>query len=136
MRKDFPTREELMAKSIVVLEHQNIMDADEEALVQSVLNEKRRVLPLPDNYLQTPREVLAMNITTKEQEEAAQKIIDEQRAKMRERVQKTIPTEEGLKQNLADLQAQKAELEKPVQRFCEFCDSKGVRHKLNCTRPR
>jgi hypothetical protein len=120
-----PSREELMMMPITVLEHQNIESQEEEMVVQEVLNKRRASMPVQGEIYRN--DIIAQNIQTQEEEAEAQRIIDERVAKLRpQAVVEEVPE---VSQNLPI---------PPVElkvKFCEFCDSKGVRHKLNCTRP-
>ena len=39
------------------------------------------------------------------------------------------------RETMKEIEGELKEIEKELKPFCEFCTSKGVRHKLNCTRP-
>ena len=115
--------------------------------------ERLRMMPM--NLLQ------GIDIKTKEEEDLVQKVLDEKRASMPVMIDLNIPssmtdnmTGEKEAKLQAEIDAKKAEARakfvhtdvsdetttlEPIissekKPFCQFCDSKGVRHKKNCTR--
>lgn len=144
-----PSRQQLMTMPITLLEHQNVESPEEERIVQSVLNERRAKMPLNREIYR--RDAIAAVIETPEQEKMWQKKIDERNEKARIKFQggteptdlpdpEPEPTNEDTVPSVGEpTPATEPELPPQLEakaKFCEFCDSKGVRHKLNCTRPR
>lgn len=116
-----PSKDELMTMPITHLEHQNIESQEEERLVQDILNLRRASMPVQGEIYRN--DIIAQNIQTPEEEAEAQRIIDARVSKLR---------------NMPVLEEDLEEAPEPEvvaqAKFCQFCDSKGVRHKLNCTR--
>lgn len=112
----FPTKEELRSMSLARLRLIDVKNIDEETIVQEIVNEKTKILP--------PTQEISRkgipDIKTPEEEAKFQKVIDERIAKIRGET------------NIPEDSNPVVALEKP---FCNFCDSKGVRHKKDCTRP-
>lgn len=125
MRSTFPTREELLAMPLSRIRRvaTDIQDKDEEELVQEVVNIKRIDEPAEGIIYRND----VPDIRTKEEEEKWQKIIDERTRKAKgitaAAFVEPAKTEQVPDNALPDVQP---------TRFCEFCDSKGGRHKKNC----
>lgn len=109
------TREKLMEMPIFQLRGLDIKTKEDELLVQEVLNEKLQNEPRANNNRVLSSEKTDRLTPLKEKELQAQ--LDG------EPVSEPIASEPVV------------DLPKPTNsKFCEFCDSKGVRHKKNCTR--
>ena len=93
-----------------VLRGIDIRTPDEEKIIQELVNKKLQRAPIP---VVINRPTDKTDFKTKEQELEFQKVIDE-------RVASARPQEEKAKLN----------------RFCEFCTSKGVKHLKICNRPK
>ena len=137
MRQKFPTREELLVMPVQRLRLLDITDKDEEDLVQSVLNQKEHNAPLMEKL-----NIIVPDIKTKEQEDHWQKIIDEKTAQIRasSQVKEITPDDdippldipsEAVESPVAN-ETPESDNTPVVNKFCEFCDSKGVRHKKGC----
>jgi hypothetical protein len=105
--KNFPSMEELMAMPLYRLKLLDISTAEEEAMVQTAINAKVQNSPAPS--LNKPLRI--PDIKTGEEEKHWQGIVDAEREKLRPR-----PINPEVK----------------VKRFCEQCNSRGVRHKKDC----
>ena len=142
-----PPATELAQMSLMQLRRLDIRSADEEALVQAAINAKTESQPVltPVYTGDVP------DIKNKEQEEHWQKIVDERKEAARPR---TVQMGDIVSGELNDLPlgvlsqptvtvtlTPSTTTDSPVttsiniQAFCQFCDSKGVRHKKACTRP-
>ncbi len=111
------TREQLLEMPISTLRALDIKTIEDEQLVQAVLNEKLQHEPNNFNRITLPSE--ATDKMTPEKEKELQAKLDGTVTEITasETVAKTIePT--GTE----------------VKAFCDFCTSKGVRHKKECTR--
>lgn len=133
-----PSKEELLTMPIAVLENQKIESKEEETLVQSILDQRRAQMPPQQNIY---RGDIPFRIETPEKEAEYQKIIDERTAKVRPQL--GVVTQDSTPEPIPNSEEEQKVEESPVPvavearaRFCEFCDSKGVRHKLSCTRPK
>lgn len=124
------SKEELLTMPIAVLENQKIESKEEEALVQEILNQRRANMP-PQQ--EVSRAGIPFNIETPEQEAEAQKIIDERTAKLRPQA---VVEPESTPETPIEPQIEELPKVEAKTRWCEYCDSKGGRHKLNCTRPK
>ena len=133
------TREELEVMPIELLRGRDIQTKEEEDLVQEVLNE-RLITEVPNFQPDIPfRQGTTTDIKDKAQEDALQAKIDAQKEahkKFYAPVVEDIPSEVPL----AEVPIEPTPIVEPtpepvVVKFCEFCDSKGVRHKKVCTRP-
>ena len=131
----FPTREKLMEMTMETLRNLDVQTQDEEKLLQEVIDikyknsiiiEEIKIDDVPD-------------IKTPEEETKWQEILDGRRKEARKRMglvdESTIVVkdlkEEELVREIKKIDEQILEL-KP---FCQYCNSKGVRHKKECTRP-
>lgn len=102
-----------------------------------------------------------VEIKTKEQEDHYQKLIDAEMERLKPKPIEVVLSEPELEQKIAEIETKQEEItsfvtsdavapiilteelkakltsDAPIliKKFCEFCDSKGVKHKLNCTRP-
>ena len=118
---------------IVSLRMLDLSSPEEEKLVQDVLDEKLMDAPLEVNLdgIHIP------DITTPEEEAKYQAKIDERESKMR-----ASRFESKVEEEKAELEKIQEEITKETPltvaevktAFCLHCDSKGVRHKSNCTR--
>lgn len=122
--------EELENMPIYLLRGIDIQSKEEEVLVQGVLNKK---------YLEMPAKVdlsISSSLTddmTPEKESELQAEIDAKKEEYKVRVfagtvddnADTVKTGDNLPP---------ANTQNIPKRFCEFCTSKGVRHKKDCTR--
>lgn len=120
---------------------------DEEKIVSEVMNRKLAGLP-PERKIQINDIIHQMNLEramTPELEDKYQKMIDERMAKERVLIPESISEQEvNLDSVLATPAAEHStattsdvivETPEPVEitsRFCNSCDSKGVRHKKGC----
>jgi hypothetical protein len=124
IRSSFPTREQLGAMSIDRLRALDIQDGEEEKLVQEILDCKLAASPPVVDIHSN------VDITTKEQEDMIQGELDEKRAKVRARGKKIEIKAETPIETPTEIPAE------TPKKFCEFCTSKGGKHKLDCKRPR
>jgi hypothetical protein len=113
-------REQLLEMPISQLRGLDIKEKEDELLVQEVLNEKLESEP----NLDPNRPVLSSSETdnlTPEKERALQARLDAE--------DEEVSAE-------PEVITEVIEPETPVvkKRFCQFCDSKAVRHKKECTR--
>ena len=117
------------------LRNVRIETVDQEKVVQEIVNLRMATQPpLGQIY----RGDIPFKITTVEEEKKWQKIIDQRTQELKDKYSKAGMTEEELvQQELNKLEAQKIELEKPIEKaICLFCDTKSkMRHKKVCTRP-
>ena len=118
-------KEKLKLMPIFQLKRLDIKTKEEELLIQEILNEKMQNEPKidPNRIVFSSKETDAM---TPEKEAQLQAIM-EQKTKKVEVPQMELTEPEVIK--MAD--TVKEILKKP---FCQFCNSKGVRHKKECTR--
>jgi hypothetical protein len=101
-----------------VLRQMDIRTTDEEKEVQMVLNRRLAASPIP---VEQPKFMSSeTDNMTIEKERELQAKIDARNEENRKRFQESIKETD--------------EVGNPVKKFCEFCDSKGVKHKKNCTR--
>ena len=119
-----------MAMPLHRLKMLDIQSAEEEAMVQTAINAKIQNSPAPalSEKFHVP------DIKTGEEEAHWQAIVDAEREKLK-------PPSISMEQIIPDA-TQVADIEvvsepsEPselvVKRFCEHCDSKGVRHKKGC----
>jgi hypothetical protein len=145
MRITFPTREQLDAMSISRLRGIDIAEKDEELLVQEIINRKTAALP-PDPEKIKSNDV--PDISTPEEEEKWQKILDERRAAVKARSIVNVdalpedegitnqPSQESVPEN-AQVTATDASAitSVPLEDTgikCEVCGSKSSRHKKDC----
>jgi hypothetical protein len=136
-----PPREELMTMPITVLEHQNIENAEEEKLVQEILDLRRSQMP-PQKQVYN-NDAIQANISTKEDEAKWQKVIDERKAKLQGMISTSVTATTSPTVNAGPYESIHTEQESvsevnPMHTkvFCKFCNFNGFRHKLNCTRPK
>lgn len=132
------TREELETMPLELLRGRDIRTKEEEDLVQEVLNE-RLVVEMPDFQPDIPfRQGTTTDIKDKAEEEALQAKIDAQREahrKLYESRVEEVPSDTPIEEAPIEPTPIVEPLPDPtVVRFCEFCDSKGGRHKKDCTR--
>jgi hypothetical protein len=118
--KNFPSMEELMAMPLYRLKLLDISTAEEEAMVQTAINAKVQNSPAPS--LNKPLHI--PDIKTVEEEKYWQGVVDAEREKLR-------PQAVSMEQIVPDA-SQVADMPEVKKRFCEHCDSKGVRHKKVC----
>ncbi len=98
----------------------DVQDKDEEDILQDVLDYKLSFRPAETVKINT---AYIPDIKTPEEEAKWQKIIDEK-----------VKPKPYATQNQRTIQ-ESFSIDKN-ERFCEFCDSKGVRHKKDCKRPK
>lgn len=141
MRSTFPSQEELREMPVALIRLIDIQDTDEERLVQDILNEKFRSLPLDQDVYTGD----VPDIKTKEEEEYWQKILDDRRQKKILASQgpdadfpldneDPVPTEVA-PETPSEPGVQEDPIKEPesVKKFCEFCDAKGpISHKKDC----
>jgi len=147
LRGYLPSREELRAIPMSALRNLDIKTVDQMNLVQEVVNERLQNEPLEikiDNSDVERKMDREINRMTPEKEAVYQKTIDERV----QAVKPKLPTDEKIKEASTILEIiqeeikteegeiEKVKTEQPVKRFCEFCDSRGFRHKSKCTRPK
>lgn len=140
----FPTMEELSTMSIKKLRLLDIMDAQQEAMVQIVINSKVLTQPVS-------REIKTSdvpNIRDGETEKKWQIILDERREAIRPKtvsMNAIVPDGEVVIPIVEESEVLPAILEKveevpvietfPVtERWCNNCDSKGGRHRKDCAK--
>ncbi len=137
----FPTREELMRKPLEAVRHLDIRTKEEEMLVQEVVNVRMSRIGVDSERIYR-RDV--PDIKTKEEEEFWQAKIDErmERAKAKpiefENAEEARVSEEQVLEKITALEEERAQVEVTDNLtipFCEYCDSKGIRHKKECARP-
>ena len=122
----FPTLQEMQDMSIPRLRNLPIETKEQEDLVQKILDSKVVVAPVQK---QVYRGDIPFEIKTLEEEKKWQAVVDEREAEIRG------ASEPFLASKVEALQAEKAVIEKELKgKFCNHCDSKGWKHKLNCTR--
>lgn len=124
----FPTLEQLRTMPNAHFKGLNVTTKEQEEMIQQVVNERLLKNPITKPIYTGD---VPFAIKSKEEELKWQQILDERRA-----ASQVKPVEMGkeaeLKIEIVELEAKKEALE--AKRFCEFCDSKGARHKSNCTR--
>lgn len=157
------SREQLMDMPMSILRNVDIQNADEERIVQDVLNTRLKDMPVGVS-MSFPASVTD-GIKTVEDEMRLQKIMDDRRMKLKAHVigattpeeeeeEAPSPEEEDMEaptSPAADVTPVEEPLVPPSTeplpepsevvgktevKFCDYCDSKGVSHKKVCTRPR
>ena len=119
----FPSMQELYAMPLSRLRTLDINNSEEEAMVQTVINAKVQNSPAPVPF----KPIHVPDIKNGEEEQYWQKLVDEQKEEMRPKpvsMEQIVPD--------ASLVQEIKPIEPVVKRFCEHCDSKGVRHKKTC----
>lgn len=99
----------------------DIRTKEEELLVQEVLNEKLQYEPKVDLNKVTFSSQETDRLTPEIERELQAKIdgsVTHETIVIDDEIEVAVPTTEVVESN----------------KFCDFCDSKGVRHKKNCTR--
>ena len=145
MTPNFPSRDRLVGMSLERLRLVDVHDKEEELLLQEIVNSKLAVLPPQGeaNRSDVP------DIKTPEQEAEWQAKIDERNAAIKNRYAPAPDSTAGAPNS--DVPIITADALKPAQtfaelpvlgevpgdatvakRFCDQCDSKGVRHKKEC----
>ncbi len=135
--------EKLHSMPLEVLRNLDIRSKDEEIILQAVVSEKMKSAPIGSMPQLTPEEqkLLDSPQLTPEKEKEIQARLDERRAKYRSIVvgEKT-PSIEKLQienKDITGINPVPSEIQKEFsleKKFCEFCTSKGVKHKKDCTR--
>lgn len=118
------TLEELQDMPIHLLQGIDITSKEEEDLVQGVLNEKRSNQPVVVDF------IIPSYMTDNMDGEKEAKLQAEIDAKKEEAKKRLLP-DTVLIVPEEEIQKVSEVVKAP---FCQFCDSKGVRHKKNCTR--
>jgi hypothetical protein len=150
----FPTREELLKMPLSHVRAQDIKTIEQEYLIQEIVNLKLGQQGIDGAMINRTAIVRDngkyVDIKTKEQENHFQALIDAETEKLKAKQQTILPlSEEVLEAKISEIEKKQEEIKAvtpeivneslsipELKRFCEFCDSKGVRHKLNCTRER
>ena len=116
--------------SITRLRSLDVKDREEESLVQEVVNSKF-MAKVPEVYkLDIP------DIKTPEEEALWQAKVDERVHKVKEKMGLLDVADIEVPEVVTDSNVpEDMTLDSKTDRFCEFCDSKGVRHLKSCTRP-
>ncbi len=136
MRASFPSRDQLSAMSLERLRLVDVYEKDEEELVQEIINSKVELMPLSGDVYRGD----VPDIKTPEEEAEWQKKIDERaQAKRPTPVTLSLSDEETVEKDEEESTSTNL-IEEPIvagskkteTRFCDFCDSKGVRHKKDC----
>lgn len=134
------TREDMRLMPMHKLRHLDIRTAEQERMVQEVINEKLIASPQVGNPLVFPASVTDA-IKTPEDEALLQAKMDAHNAVNRaqlmgQEVELEDEEEEEDEETVAiPLETESlAEVTAPVKVFCKFCDSKGGAHKKVCTR--
>jgi hypothetical protein len=124
MRNSFYTRQQLSEMPLSVLRNLDIQDAEEEAMIQEIVNIKVGNMPLPHKAINRSD---VPDIQTPEEEEKWQGIIDERERKLRETL--TSATIPGV-----EISGNPPTIEYPEKKKmgCDKCGSKGWRHKAGC----
>ncbi len=118
--KIFPTMEQLSAMSMHQLRSLDISSGDEELMVQTVINAK-----LDSQPVATPSQIRVPDIKNGEEESYWQNKIDEEKTRLQPvqvKLESIVP-DATLVHDLTPIE---------TKRFCDKCDSKGVRHKKIC----
>ncbi len=111
-------KQKLLLMSISQLRALDIKTAEDEALVQEVLNEKLKAEP----HIDISRPIL--------RSEETDRITPEKEKELQEKLDGPITVSEPV-----DVSQETTGTPEPEEvNFCNFCDSKGVRHKKECTR--
>lgn len=127
--KMLPSKEVLLDTPLHLLKNamtSRVDTPEEERLLEEIIKQKEIASPLQREVY---RGDVPMQIRTPQEEAEIQKTLDDRKEILRGTLQRISPTgqiEPLLKEDLSK--------EPEVKRFCQFCDSKGFRHKLNCTR--
>jgi len=124
-----PSREVLVDTPLHLLKNamtSRVESPEEERILQEIIQSKEMVVPIKREIF---RGDVPMQIETPQQEAEIQKTLDDRKEILRGTLQRVSPT--GQIEPVLQAELPK---EPGVTRFCQFCDSKGVRHKLNCTR--
>jgi hypothetical protein len=131
MRNSFPSRDQLCAMSLDRLRLVEIKEKDEEDLVQEIINSKTVATPSVQKVYRGD----VPEIKTPEQEKVWQEKINEREAKIKEQEVVVLP-EAPVAPEAPEEAIEEIDLNTPNEdRFCQFCNSKGKRHKKECTRP-
>ncbi len=110
-------REQLISMPISQLRSLDIKSAEEEQLVQEILNEKLQNEPQVDPNRASLSSRETDNLTP------------EKEAELQARLDGKVVSQET---ETVDIPVEIVDISKP---FCEFCDAKGpISHKANCTR--
>ena len=131
---------DLSALPLEVLRNIDVESPLEERVLQSIIDKKLRVAPV---QVEINRAGDKTDFRSPAEEAEFQKVIDERVASARPKPEILITEEvepssavellkeEVLETKIEELKEEKAKLD----RFCEFCTSKGVRHLKTCNRP-
>lgn len=117
---------DLSALPLEVLRNIDVESPLEERVLQSIIDKKLRVAPV---QVEINRASDRTDFKTPAEEAEFQKIINERVASARPQAEEASESE--LENKIEELKEEKAKLD----RFCEFCTSKGVRHLKTCNRP-
>ena len=127
------TEEQLMKMPMAVLRHVDIDTVEDEKLVQKVLNTRLHDMPMP-NTPSFPSYVT--NDITVEKEKELQAQIDAKNSEIKKGLLASIDEDDEEDEEEEEVSvAPKTEVVAAVVRYCDYCDSLGVRHKKACTRP-
>lgn len=136
------TKEELMKMPLKIVRGLDIRTADEEALIQEVVNSRASIAQPVVKFNQ-----IVPDIKTAEQEQEWQKKIDkfnEENTPIEAKIVNAEKMLEGVKEIIETVQVAPTEVPPVVptvvtvsngeiiKPFCDKCDSKGVRHKKVC----
>ena len=121
---------DLSALPLEVLRNIDVESPLEERVLQSIIDKKLKVAPV---QVEINRASDKTDFKSPAEEAEFQKVINERVASARPQEEvKVEASESELENKVEELKEEKAKLD----RFCEFCDSKGVRHKKTCNRPK
>ncbi len=131
------TEEQLMEMPMKFLRQLDIQNVDEEKLVQKVLNARFKDMPAvtPMNFSSSETDNL-----TVEKEKELQAKIDARNARLKAQLEgeepESAPLPDPTEEDDEPLTPEADKTTTAIKaKFCNYCDSKGVRHKLACTRP-
>lgn len=137
-----PSREVLVDTPLHLLRYSmtsRVETPEEERLLQEIIQQKELRIPIKREI---DRSDVPFLIETPKQEQEIQQVLDDRKEIMRGTLvrigangQEEPVLQPEQPQIIPEDPDKELEANKTKTAFCQFCDSKGVRHKLNCTRP-
>lgn len=122
-----------MAMPLSRLRNLDVFHEDQEKLLQEVINYKLRFEPVKQQAVN--RNDVPDKFKDQAHQAYWQNIIDQRTNALRPKMQEVeIPEQEELAPDPVEIITEEVIPVESVKRFCNSCDSKGVRHKKNCTR--
>ena len=127
----FPTKEELLKKTLSELRSLRVLYPEEEQLLQEAINFKLSKDRRPPRVEIYDKDIKEAHIDTIEEEKEAQSKLDQRR---KEALKQMNMSEEELEVELEKIEPKHDIVKEPIKSDikCDLCGSRGFRHKKGC----